>query len=1049
VNSFCFNRFELIGWGLLVILIFLVGVLPVVADQEVSSELKGTDSTFSVKVDYPQTVPHLSDRDVYPDFVLGMTQSKGWWFGGATEGNGGAIKVVDAPGRPGQKALEFSFTANKAAPRWFEWRYDLSPQLSVFGAKEIVFDLFPLDELTMDIIARFGTQQGSSILPICWQGIGRHKPGKWVEVRLPIMTMRCIDNIKFDLDNQAQGVPYGKPVRFVISNLRFEPTPSPIAEVPIAGLETKVPVKAVYLEFPKGLTIVDSDTLVLHLEVGVSKNRDAVLQILDWKTPVVLKSPYTALDISIPNAVNKFGTGEVPISVELLTISGEKLAWLAKPMLCSAFKTSEMERQRKELLAKLETLKQTAEELKAKGNGVDLPSVSLTVAEMFLTNYIPDDFTKQKACVIAMKELSEIRSLLERAEGELRKPTLSAPLIDYDPTRPVEVKNGNFVQNGQPILLVGALSWTNQLDVIEWTKPLGFNSVVMDVAMGDWDGGNTKGNDLSKQILKKSKKAGIGVNFQLSAHHGTTLSAENLSAKGDDAGGNPGLPWNVVQPATYRVFGQWYDRMLPAFANYPNLINLGTVNEPTYMVGQNSKSFQAAFRKWAREQYKEIKIANNLWASQYTSFDTIDLPSFFQFREKSKGAAWDWSRFEAQMIGKYFGFLAQRIKTHLPNVSVSEKLVGEHGFGYLDEQEILFHGGQTVHGTDGAFSFYLDYIKSLDPELPVFDGEWHMIFSNQMGNDPAYLGRKMFQGVAHGIAAGYLWQWYRFEWNTQTHGAAGSITRYPLGLDGMGRASVKLRQLMPVMSRFANSNGGQIRLLYSKASHLHQSTAQERVLPGVQLLIKVPPYMQTLENLHTQLSANTSGVRFIIPEILKTEDLKHVKLIAAGSAEYIQSEALGIIESWVGQGGTLWLTSPGLACDPWGMAHKSVDVEFLQLICKSGSHVYKSGKIVVDEKWSGYETYLNGPKVLGADKQINLNVECRVASSEDGQTKYLYLVNTTDQPQTCVLSPLPKEFLKKSDLWNDQQVDLSKAVVLPPNGVLLFATNGRPTERNL
>jgi hypothetical protein len=993
-----------------------------------------------VKVSYPPKAPHISGREVYPNFVLGMTQSEGWWFGGATGGNGGAIKEVETPGRPGQKALEFSFTANKAAPQWFEWRYTLTPQLSILGAKEIVFDLFPREELTMDIIARFGTQQGQGILPICWHSIGRHKPGKWVQVRLPIMTVRCIDNLKFDLNNQSEGVPYGKPVRFVIANLRFEPAPSPIAEVPIAGLQTKAPVKAVYLELPKGATLVDADPLILHLEVGVSENIKAVLRIADWKTSVVLKAPYTMLDVSIPNAVKELGTGDVPLSIELLTPSGERLAWPAGPISCSAFKTSEIEQQRKELLVKLETLKQQAEKLKTQGFGVDASNVSLTVAEMFLANYIPDDFTRQKACAIAQKELSEVKSLLERVEGEFRNPTPSAPLADYDPTRPVEIQKGNFVQNGRPILLVGALTWYNQLDAIRWAKSLGFNSVVMDLMIGDWDGGSTKGKDLTKNILEMSKQAGIGLSFQLAGHFPTTLSEENLSAKGDDANGNPGLPWNVAQPATYRVFSQWYDRMLPAFADYPNLINLGTVNEPTYVVGPNSKSFQAAFRKWAREQYKEITVANKLWASKYTSFETIDLPSFFQLREKSNGAAWDWARFEAQMIGKYFGFLARRIKTHLPNVSISAKLVGEPGFGYLDEQEFLFQGGQTVHGTDGAFPFYLDYVKSLDPELPVFDGEWHMIFSNQMGNDPAYLARKMFHGVAHGIAAGYLWQWYRFEWNTQTHGAAGSITRYPLGLDGLGRASIKLRQLMPVMARFANLSGGQIRLLYSKASHLHQNTAQERVLPGVQLLVKVPPYIKELEDLYQQLSINTAGVRYVIPETLKPADLKTVKLLAAGSGNYIQTRALGFIESWVAEGGTLWLTAPALRLDPWGKTPQGISQEFMKLLETPGTHSYRSGKVIVDKAWNGYQSFLEGPWPMTEGK-VNPAIECRIATGEKASGKYLYLINTTDRAQTFTLSAVPDSGLGASpDLWSHRKIDLTGPITLGANEVLLFAS---------
>ena len=988
---------------------------------------------MAVQSSYPATVPHLTGTLAYPQDVLGMQRAEGWWFGGATNGNGGGIRRVPAPGRPGQQALEFSFSINRAAPQWLEWRYALTPQLSVFGSRELVFELYPVDDLTMDIQARFGTQQGQSVLPICWSSLGKHPAGKWVTVRLPIMTQRYIDTLKFDLDNQAEGIPNGQPVRFILANFRFEPAPRETAELPIASLKTRPPMQAGYLELTQGAMVKDAQPLQLHLELSATTSQTATLRVLKWQQRIELKAPCTVLDITIPNVVDVLGMGRFPLEVELTGAGGQRLAWLATPTPIATFSTTAMERQRQDLIRLRNQLQAKAD--RRPGNEEVL--VSLTVARVFLETYIPDDFNRQGAFAIAMRELADVGAILGQTEQALAQPpTHTAPLADYDPTQPVVIRDGNFTQKGRPLLFVGPLAWTGMPDAIELACGLGFNSVVMDLGLPGWYGGNRAGAAAAQAALDQSQRAGIAISFQLASHYVPTLTPTDAAAIGDGASGNPGLPWNILRPETHRVVGSWYDAMLPAFTAYPNLLNLGTANEPTYGVSPDSQSFQTAFRKWAAGQYRNIAAANARWDSHYPSFAAIDLPGFFAFRKHSKGADYDWNQFEGQTQGDFFAFLCGRVHRYLPHASVSAKLAGGYGYDYLDEQEILWRGGQTVHGTDGTAPMFLDYLKSLDPTLPVFDGEWHMIFSEQMGNSPAYLSRNMFQGVVHGIGAGYIWQWSRFDWNSQTHGAIGSITRYPLGLDAMGRTTVKLRRLMPVIARFANLDGGRVRLLYSKASHLHQPVAEERVLPGVQLLVKVPAYLKDLENTYDHLSTNSSGVRFVIPETLTAKALARVSLVATGSADYLQTPALAAIETWVAQGGTLWLTTPGLLADPWGKPHHGIAPTFLALLAAPGEHPYKNGRVVVDGKWTGFQAYLDGPRVTTADGKAVSRIECRAAASPDGKTRYLYLYNAGDQDQTVRLTPAPKGVGR--DLWNGGNLDLAQPVRLPANGVLLM-----------
>ena len=1000
-------------------------------------------SKFVVNVKYPSKVPHISDKAVYPSFVFGMDSAKEWWFGGAGKGHTGGVRVVDSPGRPGEKALEFFFATNRKYPRWLCWQRMLSPQLSAFKARELVFDVYPITELNMDITARFGSQQGQTVIPITWFSIGRHKPGKWHEVRMPVCTQRYIDKFRFDFHNQSEGVPDGKQVRFIIDNIRFEPQPNPIAEAPIGAMETREPLSAAYMELSQGLMLCDKQKFPLSLEIRSAKDLNTKLRVTAsrgdkkhvWQKDITLKKPFSVITGEVHDIPSLFGSGPIAIDIEIVNSKGERLAWLARPLDIATFQSADMEKQCRELLVKHKALQTKVDKLISQGVGVEPQVVSLTVAKMFLENYIPHDFKKIKAYKIAMQELVDIRSILDAAELELSMianlPEKPTPFKDYDPTKPVEIKDGNFVQNGRPIVFIGALTWIDQIDSYELSGKLGFNGAVCDIPFNNWYMGNSKGPQETKKIIEIAQKSGISVSFQLASHNLSKLSPEDAAAKGDGAyGGDAGLPWNVLMPETRKVFARWYDQLCSVFSSYPNVLNLGLANEPVYQVSSSSKSFAKAFRKWAAKEYSTIDLANKHWGTSYKTFESIDLPSFFESRKKNVGADYDWNEFRAKKVAGFFSFLTRIVKARLPHVSTSINLCGEAGYLHLDEQEIFFQNGQTVHGADSGIPMFVDYMKSLDPELPVYNGGWQIIFSEKMGNDPKYLSNKMFHEVAHGISAGYVWQWARFDWHSTIHGAIGSITRYPLGLNAMGRTSLKLRRLMPIIARFGKLDGGKARLLYSKVSHLHQKKDG-----------KSNSYFKDLELQYDLLSANTSGVRYVIPETLKESDLNGISLLAMGSARYIQTKALKAIEDWVKKGGTLWLTSPGLQLDPWGVAHQGISEEFLsKMSAKMGEQPFGLGRIVIDKNWSGFREYLDGPLPVKENGDLADFIECRIAKSKDGNNVYLYLVNKTYDEVTFSLDFPVKSICQ--DIWNDRDIDLSNnKITMSGKEILLIKLN--------
>jgi len=971
-----------------------------------------------VVMEYPENAAHVTDGKVYPRNVLDMEREQGWWFGGAMNGNGGGVRVVDAPGRPGEKGLEFHFVANREAPMWFCWEYSLDPQLSIEGVREFVFDVYPLEDIRFPIYARFGRQQGQGQLPCCWSSLGDLEANRWQTVRVRVEHTRPhTDTIRFDMDNQAANVPYGRKVAFVVDNLRFVPPPAEWTNVPSQSLAVSGPVRAGYLQCSARGELSTEDAIELLAELEVTEETAGTLVVTvqshdgrSWELAeaLPLEPPYSTIKWQ-GDLFDDQPSGQYSLSVRITDSSGQVLA-SSQAIDLRVFSRVEMENRRQTLLKELERLDAVA----AEGRGdVEMARVYLTTARMFLDQYVLEDFDQQRKYSIATDELAKVDRLLLEAERELSRPEGPAT-PGYDPNQPVEVRNDVFVHQDKPFVMIGPLAWGDADDAIAVAGDLGFNAIVSEAPLGK----------PVQRYVELAREHGLATLVLMGSHYFNV--PEEYAGKFDDLTlpetGHVGLPYNILSEGVRTIMRDWYGRAFEPVRSHGNLVAVCTANEPGYGVGPQAKPFETAFRRWAQSRYATIDAANAAWESSFASFEAIELPALFELRSRSQAAAWDWGVFLAEKVGDYFAFLKDEIHKSLPRAQVHIKLIGEMGFSHLDEQTV-FDRGETVHGTDGGHRMWLDYLKSIDPAKPVVNSEWHSILNPETDENPARVAQAMFEAVAHGLGAGLIWQWHRFEWDSPVNGASESMTRYPTGLAAAGTTSLKLRRLYPLISRFGQLDGGRTRLVYSKASHAHQGAE----------------YLRGLTSVYEKLAANAAGVRFVLPDRTTADDLKGVDFIAAGSPEYLPTEFAKTLASWTEAGGTLWLTGPGLSRDPWGKSHTDVPAEFLQLAASEGSHQYGRGRIVVDGESDVWRSYLSGPVPTCADGSINGQIEVRLASSDDGEA-VMYLMNRSDRPQVFRLIDLPEGFSATArDLWEGAAAfDLSQPIELRPHQVVLL-----------
>jgi len=1008
---------------------------------------QAVDGSLSAAVSYPAEAPHLAGGMAYPRSVTTMDTAEGWRFLGATRGHRGGIEVVEAPRRPGELALRCEATVNHAnpdAPRWLTWERPLSPPLNVVDTEEVVFDLYPIDDpIDFQLMVQLGRQRGFGIIPAGWGLVGELEPGRWHTVRIPVKNKRPdIDAFRLTFNSKRHDVPQDRPIRFVIDRLRFEPAPDQPTNTFTDVLRGTGPVAFGYLQQTSPKEISEGDAVAFDVELQCTERVDAELIVeaendrtgrsRSWAVPVALRPPFTAVEVQVNEAMGVLGPGTHRYRVGLESSGGVQLVSGEGPAVIAAFSRLAMDRQRHALLEKTEALLARADELAAAGKLTAEPRITLVTARWFLEDggHVESDFNEQQQRSIAMQELADLEDLVRRAESQLQDRAsgrvTERAVEEYQPGEPLTIAEGKLMQRGRPILLIGPMAGVT--DMARFGE-LGFNSSSVQTRIEDWYHGEGRtGRSFLEDYFQRSRDHGLSTNVLLASHYPPDPMPARFEGAESPHTGVGMMPWDVLVPQTERLFEDWYGRVMPLLASQSTLASVGTANEPGYTVDRESQSFAEAFGPWAQRQYGDIEAANARWGTGYADFEAIELGSFFDRREVSPAAEYDWQRFVDDQVAPFFERRKQQLESGVPGMPVWVKLMGhdrDFGFRQLNEHSITARG-QTVLGTDGRDPMWLDYMKSIDPSLPVFNTEWH-ILRRAEPNNQAMLTQRLYDGVVHGIQTGLLWIWTRKPWDTRVLGGDQSLTRWPRTLDAVGRTSLRMRALIEPLSSLANTDGGRVRMLYSIAESTRDREA----------------YMEGLRGTYETMGRNATGTRFVFAHRLTPADLRGVALLAASATRSMEAAAAEAIERWVAEGGTLWREADTPWIDPWGRPLTGLPAAFVEAVATPGTHVYGEGAIVVGES-PDLARFCDGPWAEDAAGNHLASIDVRRLDDADGG--WLSLVNRSDSEVTFELVDAEGRWEgagPMQDVWNRQPVDASEAWRLPAYGVALIRYEAR------
>ncbi|UCH34897.1 MAG: beta-galactosidase [Armatimonadota bacterium] len=512
--------------------------------------------------------------------------------------------------------------------------------------------------------------------------------------------------------------------------------------------------------------------------------------------------------------------------------------------------------------------------------------------------------------------LDSCRRAIDEARQCLDDPSRELTVPEYDMTK-LEVRDGSFYSGDHPVFLFGSLCWSAIANDIPNLGEMGFNFVEQEmgpnsVVMGpdelSWDRIRE-----FEAILDRAAEHNVAIDFLLSTHYfpgwvydafpGTSLERQ---------GGEGGFIHQCLEhPVSRKVAEEWLRAFIPRIKDRPALHSYILANEPLYVCYCDHCAVW--FRDWVRSRYDSLDALNEAWGTALSSWGEITPP---RKADAASRAVWyDWCRFNQRRFSDYFVWMKKIIREmdaeHPIHIKVMNwTIFDEGGFRLgIDREDLQLRAEEGISGCDmamtpstgdlglsfGPGAMGYDFMRSVCPDRPVVDSEWHIIY-NDPRRYPAPAGRaSLWMSCLHGMNGANVWVWGR----GQEAFDDGAILYHAGLLEALARTTLDLRRLMPEVTKLQRARAP-IALYMTQASR--SGTRQEQEL-----------YAAYTGALFLGRPVNLITDRQLAHGVAAQYDV----IVVAGS-KYAPDESHRALEQYVRGGGTLVITEGALAFDEMG-----------------------------------------------------------------------------------------------------------------------------------
>ncbi len=392
--------------------------------------------------------------------------------------------------------------------------------------------------------------------------------------------------------------------------------------------------------------------------------------------------------------------------------------------------------------------------------------------------------------------------------------------------------------------------------------------------------------------LQQGEEHNIAVNLLVSPHYFPNWILQKYPEVRND--GNKGfLKFNINHPKAKEVIEVYLRSLIPLVKDYPSLHSITLSNEPVYHANLNPAHLPD-WHQYLAELYNNIDELNQIYLTNYTSFEEIAMPSTLGANPLS----YDYMIFNSNLLIEWHQWMADIVHEIAPDLPVHVKIMTDLGPGLERGTDIeKFSKLSQINGNDtynlignrpNSFrheALIYDLQRSFN-QAPVFNSEHHFIQDGDTSYnaDQAIHAKGLFwQGAIHGRSASTAWVWERTYDTSSVF--EGSLLHRPDVVAAIGKTNHDLNRLAYEVKALQDIPA-QTAILYSLPSGLYNNS-----------------YFNTMYRSYEALSYAGQSIRFVSEDQIVSGGLSDYSLLVIPAATHVPEAVLTEIRHFVEQGG--------------------------------------------------------------------------------------------------------------------------------------------------
>lgn len=480
-----------------------------------------------------------------------------------------------------------------------------------------------------------------------------------------------------------------------------------------------------------------------------------------------------------------------------------------------------------------------------------LPDASLAVYECFapiIDADIERDGGEELALREAMMLKTPIAEAITKARSILASPAEHPSVPEIDIMKAVRRKGGWYIGD-RPVFLIGY----NQSDeyAYRYYRRLGANFC-------DINGGSAAWMFNKDDTLNEKAAAPVLERIAAAYKHGIRTSILFNHQMPDwfrrsypdfDAVTGHFFFYDIDHPKARSLTVQMMEHTARAVMDAPGFTRVFDLwNEAEYSAV--SKRGLSSFQDAMRNTYGSIASLNSAWGTAFGDFSSIPAMN----RPEKAQAYYDFCVWNHARVSAFSREMRDGVLRGDAQALTCMKFINENSF--LGSKNLMLrkqsatklHNGidryaqaiiHDIHGADTRptplseeYAFAWDYtgmcydlMRSLDPDKPIYDSEWHGIQTVYYINnnvDASYLNAALWFSYLHGMDMNAAWWWSRSGLDPKLEFFEGSLLTQPHLLNAFAHNSILVNRFAREITAFQEQRP-RVRLLYSLPSAIHDT----------------------------------------------------------------------------------------------------------------------------------------------------------------------------------------------------------------------------------